>query len=174
MYNIKKDWVINMEEKILLSLIDKHARREISDLAAILQESEENVLNTLSQLEREKVINGYHTVINWERANVDRVTALIDVTCTPERDYGYDRVASMIYHYPEVETMYLISGRSEFIVVVNGKTMQEIANFVGAKLATVEGVTGTSTNFVLKNYKTAGIVLDQINEEKSERLIVTP
>ena len=134
-----------MEESILLSLLEKNARREVRDLADILQESEENILETMTQLEKEKVINGYHTVINWERANVDRVSALIEVSCQPERDYGYDRIASMIYSYSEVETMYLMSGRSEFIVMVEGKTMQEISKFVGSQLAVVDGGTGTRT-----------------------------
>ena len=163
-----------MEEKVLLSLIEKNARRSISDLADILQESEENVLEKLTVLEREKVINGYHTVINWDKANVDRVTAVIDVNCTPERDYGYDRVAGMISLYPEVDTMYLMSGKTEFIVIIYGKTMQEVSNFVGSKLAVVEGVTGTCTNFVLKQYKSAGVIFDSNNEEENERLIVTP
>ncbi|WP_294562169.1 Lrp/AsnC family transcriptional regulator [uncultured Traorella sp.] len=163
-----------MEESILLSLLEKNARREVRDLADILQESEENILETMTQLEKEKVINGYHTVINWERANVDRVSALIEVSCQPERDYGYDRIASMIYSYSEVETMYLMSGRSEFIVMVEGKTMQEISNFVGSKLAVVEGVTGTSTNFVLKKYKTAGIILSDDQDDEDDRMVVTP
>ena len=163
-----------MEESILLSLLEKNARREVRDLADILQESEENILETMTQLEKEKVINGYHTVINWERANVDRVSALIEVSCQPERDYGYDRIASMIYSYSEVETMYLMSGRSEFIVMVEGKTMQEISNFVGSKLAVVEGVTGTSTNFVLKKYKTAGIILSDDQYDEDDRMVVTP
>ena len=163
-----------MEERILLSLLEKNARREVRDLADILQESEENIMETMTQLEKEKVINGYHTVINWERANVDRVSALIEVSCQPERDYGYDRIASMIYSYSEVETMYLMSGKSEFIVMVEGKTMQEISNFVGAKLAVVEGVTGTNTNFVLKNYKTAGIILSDNEDDEDDRMVVMP
>lgn len=163
-----------MEERILLSLLEKNARREVRDLADILQESEENIMETMTQLEKEKVINGYHTVVNWERANVDRVSALIEVSCQPERDYGYDRIASMIYSYSEVETMYLMSGKSEFIVMVEGKTMQEISNFVGAKLAVVEGVTGTNTNFVLKKYKTAGIILSDNEDDEDDRMVVMP
>ena len=163
-----------MEERILLSLLEKNARREVRDLADILQESEENIMETMTQLEKEKVINGYHTVINWERANVDRVSALIEVSCQPERDYGYDRIASMIYSYSEVETMYLMSGKSEFIVMVEGKTMQEISNIVGAKLAVVEGVTGTNTNFVLKKYKTAGIILSDNEDDEDDRMVVMP
>lgn len=161
-----------MEEKTLLSLLEKNARREVKDLADILQESEENVLETMTKLEKEKVINGYHTVINWDRTNVERVSALIEVTCQPERDYGYDRIARMIYSYSEVETMYLMSGRSEFIVMVDGKTMQEISNFVGSKLACVEGVTGTSTNFVLKQYKSAGIILSDEDSQEDDRIMM--
>ncbi len=163
-----------MEENILLSLLEKNARLEVKDLADILQESEDNILEKMSELEKEKVISGYHTVINWDKANVDKVSALIEVTCQPEREFGYDRIASMIYAYSEVETMYLMSGRSEFIVMVEGKTMQEISNFVGAKLACVDGVTGTSTNFVLKKYKSAGIVLDDEKDSADDRMIVTP
>lgn len=163
-----------MEEKVLLSLIEKNARHTVSDLAAILEESESNVLETLTTLEKERVINGYHTIINWEKANVDRVMAVIDVSCIPERDYGYDRIASMIYAYPEVDTMYLMSGKKEFVVVVYGKTMQEVANFVGSKLACVEGVSGTTTNFVLKQYKSAGVIFSQREDDEDERLIVTP
>lgn len=163
-----------MEENILLSLLEKNARLEVKDLADILQESEDNILEKMSELEKEKVISGYHTVINWDKANVDKVSALIEVTCQPEREFGYDRIASMIYAYSEVETMYLMSGRSEFIVMVEGKTMQEISNFVGAKLACVDGVTGTSTNFVLKKYKSAGIVLDDKKDSADDRMIVTP
>lgn len=127
----------------------------------------------MTQLQKEKVISGYHTVINWEKANVDRVSAVIDVTCQPERDYGYDRIASMIYSYPEVDTMYLMSGKSEFLVMVEGKTMQEISNFVGAKLACVDGVTGTTTNFVLKKYKSAGMILSEDNDEEDDRMIMS-
>lgn len=162
-----------MEKKFLLSLLEKNARREVKDLADILQESEENILETMTQLQKEKVISGYHTVINWEKANVDRVSAVIDVTCQPERDYGYDRIASMIYSYPEVDTMYLMSGKSEFLVMVEGKTMQEISNFVGAKLACVDGVTGTTTNFVLKKYKSAGMILSEDNDEEDDRMIMS-
>ena len=163
-----------MEDRVLLSLLEKNARRSVTDLAAILNESEENVLNMMTQLEKDKVINGYHTVINWDKTNVDHVTSVIDVSCIPERDNGYDRIASMIYAYPEVDTMYLMSGKTEFLVIVSGKTMQEIANFVGSKLATVENVTGTTTNFILKQYKSGGIVFDQIDDDEDDRMIVTP
>ena len=162
-----------MFEKELLTLIEKNAKRDIKDLAAILQESEYTVWAALTDLEKKKIINGYHTIINWEKANDSRVTAVIDVTCQPERDFGYDRIASMIYSYPEVDTMYLMSGKTEFLVVVEGKTMQEISHFVGSKLAVVEGVTGTSTNFILKQYKKDGVVFMEDATEEDDRIQVS-
>lgn len=162
-----------MDEKALLKMLEKNSRMQIRDLADVLNESEENVLDKLSELEREKVIMGYHTLINWDKSCVDRVMAMIEVSVMPEREYGYDRIAKNIYRYPEVDTMYLMSGKSEFIVIIYGKTMQEIANFVGSKLACIEKVTGTCTLFVLKKYKSDGIIFEEDEEEK-ERLLVTP
>ena len=99
--------------------------------------------------------------------------ALIEVGVTPERDYGYDKIAKNIYRYPEVDTMYLMSGKSEFIVIIYGKTMQEVSNFVGTKLAPTQNVVSTSTFFVLKEYKVNGVIFDE-EEKHNERLVVTP
>lgn len=162
-----------MNEKALLKMLEKDSRMQIRDLADVLNESEENVLDKLSELEKEKVIMGYHTLINWDKTCVDRVMAMIEVSVMPEREYGYDRIAKNIYRYPEVDTMYLMSGKSEFIVIIYGKTMQEIANFVGSKLACIEKVTGTCTLFVLKRYKSDGIIFEA-DEDEMERLLVTP
>lgn len=162
-----------MNEKALLSMLESNARMETCDLAAALNESEENILSTLSDLKKQKVILGYHTLINWDKTCQDRVMAMIEVSVTPEREYGYDRIARNIYRYPEVDTMYLMSGKSEFTVIIYGKTMQEIANFVGSKLACIDSVTGTCTLFVLKKYKSDGVVFDE-EDEIAERLLVTP
>lgn len=162
-----------MNEKALLKMLEKDSRMQTRDLADVLNESEENVLDKLSELEKEKVIMGYHTLINWDKTCVDRVMAMIEVSVMPEREYGYDRIAKNIYRYPEVDTMYLMSGKSEFIVIIYGKTMQEIANFVGSKLACIEKVTGTCTLFVLKRYKSDGIIFEA-DEDEMERLLVTP
>ena len=162
-----------MKKELLLSLLETNARYSTRDLADVLLEDEESVIHTMSDLEKKKVICGYHTIINWEKTNKDKVMALIEVDVTPERDFGYDRVAKNIYRYPEVDTMYLMSCKSEFIVIIYGRTMQEISNFVGAKLATTENVVSTSTFFVLKEYKVNGIVLDE-EEKPNERLVVTP
>ena len=162
-----------MERNVLLSLLEKNARMDTKDLADILLADEASVIHDMSELEKEKIICGYHTVVNWDKANQERVMAMIEVGVTPEREFGYDRVAKNIYRYPEVDTMYLMSGRSEFIVIIYGKTMQEISNFVGAKLACIEQVKSTVTLFVLKEYKVNGIALED-DDKPSERLVVTP
>lgn len=163
-----------MDEKLLLTLLQKNARMKITDLAAALDESKENIIDKLTELEKEKVICGYHTIVNWDRTNTEIVTALIQINATPEREYGYDRIASHIYKFNEVDTMYLLSGAFEFVAIVKGKTMQEVAHFVASKLACVEGVTGTTTFFVLKQYKNNGVVLIEDEDGKNDRLVVTP
>lgn len=162
-----------MNTKHLLDLIKYNSKMEITDLASALNECEQDVQNTIKDLEKNKIICGYHTLINWDKTNTDRVMAMIEVKVTPEREYGYDRIAKSIYRYPEVDTMYLLSGNTEFIVIIHGRTMQEVAQFVGSKLACIPAVTGTSTAFVLKQYKVDGVVFDE-DKEKQERLLVTP
>lgn len=139
-----------MKQELLLSLLETNARYSTRDLADILLEDEDSVIHTMNELEKKKIICGYHTIINWDKTNRDKVMAMIEVEVSPERDYGYDRIARNIYRYPEVDTMYLMSGKSEFIVIIYGKTMQEVSNFVGSKLATTDHVTSTSTFFDIK------------------------
>lgn len=163
-----------MDENLLLSLIENNAKLEVTDLAAALNESEENVEETLKKLEDKNVICGYHTLINWDKTNTHDVVSLIQITANPEREYGYDRIAKKIYQFPEVDTMYLLSGSYEFLAVIHGKTMQEVAHFVGSKLACLEGVSGTATLFVLKQYKRMGVCFDDDKKDEQERLLVTP
>ena len=162
-----------MKQELLLSLLETNARYSTRDLADILLEDEDSVIHTMNELEKKKIICGYHTIINWDKTNRDKVMAMIEVEVSPERDYGYDRIARNIYRYTEVDTMYLMSGKSEFIVIIYGKTMQEVSNFVGSKLATTDHVTSTSTFFVLKEYKVNGVVFGD-EEKPEERLVVTP
>ena len=159
--------------KELLNLIEKNARFETKDLAALLNEEEGQVDEQLRQLEKDNVIAGYHTIINWEKADVEISKALIFVNCVPERVAGYDKLAIRIAKYPEVESLSLISGKAEFLLAVNGKNMREISNFVAHKLAPTEGVNGTETMFVLKEYKKNGINFTDERED-GERLLVTP
>lgn len=163
-----------MDENLLLTLLHNNARLSVTDLAMALNECEENVEKTISQFEKDKVICGYHTIINWDRTSVDNVMAMIQINATPEREYGYDRIAKKIYSFPEVDTMYLLSGSFEFVAIVKGHTMQEVARFVASKLAPLEGVTGTATMFVLKQYKNNGISFDDDDKDVGERLLVTP
>lgn len=162
-----------MDTLKLLNILEKNARAEVKDLSDILNESEDVINSTLKELENKNIIRGYHTVINWDSTNKDQAMAIIEVKASPERDIGYDKVAKNIYRYPEVESCYLMSGSCEFIVIINGKTMKEVANFVGQKLAPIDGVTGTTTHFVLKCYKVEGVVLE-VEENTNERMIITP
>ena len=162
-----------MKTELLLSLLETNARYSTRDLADVLLEDEDSVIHTMSDLEKKKIICGYHTIINWDKTNKEKVMALIEVGVTPERDYGYDKIAKNIYRYPEVDTMYLMSGKSEFIVIIYGKTMQEVSNFVGTKLAPTQNVVSTSTFFVLKEYKVNGVIFDE-EEKHNERVGVTP
>ena len=162
-----------MDDVRLLKVLENDPRISVRDLADILNETENNVLEVKRRLEKEKVICGYHTVINWDKTNHDKVQAIIEVSAKPERDKGYDNVAMRIARYPEVKSLYLMSGKSEFIVMIYGKSMREIADFVGQKLAPIEGVTQTVTCFVLKQYKIEGVVMDEKTFE-DKRQIVTP
>ena len=162
-----------MDDVRLLKVLENDPRISVRDLADILNETENNVLEVKRRLEKEKVICGYHTVINWDKTNHDKVQAIIEVSAKPERDKGYDNVAMRIARYPEVKSLYLMSGKSEFIVMIDGKSMREIADVVGQKLAPIEGVTQTVTCFVLKQYKIEGVVMDEKTFE-DKRQIVTP
>ena len=162
-----------MDDVRLLKVLENDPRISVRDLADILNETENNVLEVKRRLEKETVICGYHTVINWDKTNHDKVQAIIEVSAKPERDKGYDNVAMRIARYPEVKSLYLMSGKSEFIVMIDGKSMREIADFVGQKLAPIEGVTQTVTCFVLKQYKIEGVVMDEKTFE-DKRQIVTP
>ena len=157
--------------KELLNLIEKNARFETKDLAALLNEEEDQVDEQLRQLEKDNVIAGYHTIINWEKADVEVCKAIIFVNCVPERVAGYDKIAERIGKYPEVESLSLISGKAEFILTVKGQNMREISNFVAHKLAPTDGVNGTETMFILKEYKRNGISFDE-KKEDGERLLM--
>ena len=157
----------------LLKLLENNARCKVKDLAALLNEEEDAIREQLDEYEKSRIIAGYHTLINWEKADVEISKAYIFVNCVPERETGYDRLAMRIAKYPEVEALSLISGKAEFLLKVCGKNMREISNFVAHKLAPTEGVNGTETMFILKEYKTSNTILEDDNE-RSERLLVTP
>ncbi len=159
-------------KEALLKAIENNSRRTVVDLAAMFGASEEAINNELTQMEKDRIICGYHTLINWDNTSTEKVTALIEVRVTPQRGEGFDKIAERIYLFREVKALYLMSGGFDFTVIIEGSTMKEVALFVGQKLAPLEAVLSTATHFVLKKYKDYGIVLDE--EQKDERMAVTP
>lgn len=159
--------------KEILQILDKQGRMSPEDIAAMLGQSVEAVKKEIEAMEEEKVICGYPTLINWDKTECERVSALIEVKVTPQRGLGFDKIAERIYKYDEVESVSLISGSFDLAVMIEGKSMREVANFVSSKLAPIESVLSTSTNFVLKKYKQHGLAL---TDEKSEdeRMLITP
>ena len=162
-----------MDAKLLLNLLFQNPRASVTDLADILNETEENVEKAKKKLEDDGIICGYHTIINWDKANVDHVDAIIGVRASTQRGTGYDTIAEKIGRFPEVSSLYLISGTSEFLVFINARTMREVADFVGEKLAPIEGVAGTVTMFVLKKYKVNGKNMDLKPEIQDDRMIIS-
>ncbi len=156
----------------LLSILEKNSRIDFNELATLLGTTEENVLNEISKLEKDGVICGYHTLINWEKTSIEKVMALIEVKVTPQRGRGFDKIAERIYNYPEVKAVYLISGGYDLMVILEEKSLKEIANFVSDKLSTLDSVLSTATHFILKKYKDHGTVLNK--QEKDEREVITP
>ena len=138
----------------------------------ILGMEETDVINEMEQMEKEGIICGYHTLIDWEKTSVEKVSALIEVRVTPQRGKGFDSIAERIYKYPEVHAVYLISGGYDLLVSLEGKTLKEVSNFVSDKLSTLDTVISTATHFILKKYKDHGTVLDR--KESDERIQVTP
>ena len=158
-----------MREKIL-SYIEKNSRVDLADLAVMLDMDETVIMNELEAMEHEGIICGYHTLINWDKAGVEKVTALIEVRVTPQRGMGFDKVAERIYNYPEVNSVYLISGGFDLMVTLEGKTLREISQFVSEKLSALDQVLSTKTNFILKKYKDHGTVMAA--PTKDERIMM--
>lgn len=160
-----------MREKIL-TFIEKNSRIDFKELAILLGMNEADVANELEAMEKEGIICGYHTLIDWEKVTDEKINALIEVRVTPQRGHGFDAIAERIYKYPEVEATYLISGGYDLMVILEGKTLREISRFVSEKLSTLESVISTSTHFVLKKYKDHGTILHEQYDD--ERMIMTP
>ena len=144
----------------LLKLLENDARLTPAQLAVMLNTTEDEILAAVAELEQNGTILGYKTIVDWEKTDRESVTAMIDVKLTPQRDRGFDRVADKIYNYPEVKSVYLMSGAYDLSVLIEGKTMKEVAFFVSQKLAPIEAVISTATHFVLHKYKDKGVLYD--------------
>ncbi len=161
-----------MRKKILVA-IDRNSKLTANDLALMLGTSEKEVVELIKDMEKEGIICGYPTLINWDKIEEnEKVTALIEVKVTPQRGEGFDKIAERIYKFEEVESVYLMSGGFDLTVMIEGKSMKEIASFVSSKLAPMDRVESTVTHFVMKKYKEHGIPL--VNKKKDERMPITP
>ncbi len=156
----------------LLNLIEKNSRIGIHDLSVMLGADEVLVANELKAMEEEGIICGYHTMIDWSKTSIEKVNALIEVKVTPQRGIGFDSIAERIYKYPEVTSVYLMSGGFDLMVILEGKTLHEVASFVSNKLSTLDTVLSTATHFILKKYKDHGTILTKQYEDTRE--IVSP
>ncbi|MEH6944226.1 Lrp/AsnC family transcriptional regulator [Bacillus sp. JJ722] len=164
---------LNTIEIQVLQLIEKNGRIDINDLAKMANLTVEELEGTLKKLEELKVIVRYMTVIDWAKVDEHQgVTAMIDVKVTPKRDVGFDEIAKRIYGFKEVQSVYLMSGVYDLSVTIQGKSMNEVANFVSQKLSTLDSVISTTTHFILKKYKHDGIIFDPADEDK--RIVVSP
>ena len=156
----------------LLKLLQENAALKPAQLAAMLSVTEAEVTAKIKTYEADKVILGYRTILNEEKLGVEVVRAVIEVKITPERGGGFDRFAERIAKYSEVSSCYLMSGSYDLLVVIEGKSLREVATFVSEKLATVQGVISTATHFMLKPYKIQGVLMS--HEQNEERLAVAP
>ena len=158
---------MNLREQIL-NVIEKDARILTSDLADIVGVDEQTVAAEIEKMEDEQIICGYNTLVNWEKFGEEKANALIEVKVTPQRGVGFDQIAERIWQYPEVTSVFLISGSFDFAVFIEGKSMREVARFVTEKLSTIDGILSTATQFMLKSYKDKGFVIE--NPRRDERI----
>ena len=156
----------------ILRILDKEEGRVSRDkIARMLGLDEAEVAAKIEELEKNHVIVGYKTIVDWDKTDREVVTALIELKITPQRGEGFQKVAERIYKYPQVTSLYLMSGAYDLAVTIEGKTMKEVALFVAEKLAPMESVISTATHFVLKKYKEEGIVFN--DDEKDTRQVIT-
>lgn len=164
-----------MEQAIreqLLHMLENNSKLTEHEIAIMLGISEEEAQREIAGLEKTHVICGYHTLIDWNKVNDDDVTALVELRVTPQGGEGYQKLAEKINGYPQVVTLYLMSGAYDFLVMVKGKTLKEISLFVSGKLASIEEVQSTTTHFTLTKYKELGVSFE--GKQTDERMVVTP
>ena len=156
----------------ILRLLHQNGRLSTETIAALIGEEPEAVARGIKEMETEHIILRYSATINWEKVKSERVTAVIDVKVTPQREVGFDAIAERIYRFAEVKSVALMSGAYDLQVVMEGEDIREIARFVSERLATIEHVISTTTHFLLKTYKSDGVIFE--DNEGDRRLVVTP
>ena len=161
-----------MFNKEVLKILEKDAKLTHKQIADMTGSTADAVSKDIKQAEDERAIVKYKALINWDKAGNEHVWALIEVKITPQREVGFDAIAERIYRFEEAQTVYLMSGTYDLAVMVRGKSMQEVAEFVTRKLAAIEGVTGTASHFVLKRYKEDGEIFENKEEGKRQAVIL--
>ena len=159
-------------ETSLLDILQEDCRTPLEKMAVMTGAPMEEVAEAISNLEERKIILRYSPVINWDRTDRERVEAMIEVRVTPQRDMGFDAIARRIYRFDEVKSVYLMSGSYDLLVLVEARTLKELAAFVSGKLSPLETVTGTATSFVLKRYKEEGVIFE--SDDTDRRLVISP
>ncbi len=157
----------------ILKLISKNSKLTCDEIAKELNLDKEKVAEEIKKMENEQIICGYNTLINWEKTDREVVTALIEVKVTPQRGNGFDKIAERICQFEEVKACYLMSGGFDFTVILEEKSLKEIAFFVSDKLSPIDAVIGTGTHFVLKNYKDHGIIMEK-KGSSDRRMLISP
>lgn len=160
-------------KKKILDIISKNSKRDSSDIADMIGSTKQEVEQAIQEMEQANVICGYPTLINWDQTDCEIVTALIEVKVAPQRGKGFDKIAQRIYQFEEVTSVFLMSGGFDLTVIIEGKSMKEVAQFVYERLATLDTVMSTSTHFVLKKYKEHGLVMND-GKHDDERMMIVP
>lgn len=155
----------------LLTMIERDSKLTNEELAQMLNCDAETVEQALSDLENDQIICGYHTLINWDKVDPDSVTAMVELRVIPQGGEGYKKLAEVIYQYPEVESLYLMSGAYDFLVMLREKNLKAISMFVSEKLAALDGVQSTTTHFTLIKYKEQGF--PYVMPKKDRRMVIT-
>ena len=158
-------------DKQILELLNNNSKLTAAEIAVMLGAPEAEVAAAISALEQSKTIVSYKTIVNWEKTDYEKVSALIELKVTPQRGGGFDKIAERIYNYPEVSSLYLMSGAFDIMVIVEGKTMKDVALFVANRLAPMDDIVSTATHFVLKKYKMDGAVFSE--DTPDERSVIT-
>ena len=159
-----------MNEQIL-EILDNDADATAAQIAAMLGVSEEEVISAIEKMTDQKIIVARKTIINWDKTAKDSVQAVIELKVTPQREFGFDRIAERIYKYPQVKSLYLMSGAYDLLVIIEGSTLREVAEFVSAKLAQLDSVVSTATHFMLKTYKDESVLFE--DKEEDDRQVIT-
>ena len=155
----------------ILPMLDQDGRLTAAQIARMLDASEEEIAAEIAELERANIILGYKAMIDWDKTAEEMVTAQIEVRITPQKGMGFDEIARQICSHPQVQSAYLMSGGFDLTIIIVGKTLREISQFVSENLAPMESVISTSTHFILKKYKDQGVEYDPSASDTREVMI---